>query len=549
MRPGRARPGQGRGGLDRADPRPDPAVALGPARRRRAGAGGRLPVARPSATRPTRGSTGCGSASSCRRSCGRSAGPWSAEDIAEDLATARLVRARRRLVLRRRPSAPTTTTSAGPCTCTRRCGRGCRAPPTCAATRQARDVAALDRFLQDAVALVGADGSPLIQGRSLIYRFAAAAPFWVGRHRRGAQSLSPGQLRRAASEHRRALRRARRPRRARPARPSAGTARGARWRSRYSGPGSPYWAAKGMLGIALPADHPVWTADEEPLPVEVADDLRRRRARRAGSSRDPRRRHRPRRQPRHRPRGRGLARRRLAALRAARATRPRPARCSTSDGVGRAARPVGRAGRRRRPGDPPLGHDACCRCRVDGRRRRRGSSRRRAAHWRRRRPVRADARLRPRRHLRRRRHRSPRCPSCAAPGRSGPSASTTPTPGLTLAQRRLARGRSSRPSWTHGVRGDGRDRRCSSRTGSTPRSGWTRTPARSAPGPRPPGPRPRWSPAAGGSPPSASRGTRTTPPTAAVTDRAADRDLARRPRDHGCHLPRPAVARGRRRPA
>ena len=41
----------------------------------------------------------------------------------------------------------------------------------------------------------------------------------------------------------------------------------------YSGTGSPYWAAKGMLGLALPADHPVWTAAEEPLPVEVADDL------------------------------------------------------------------------------------------------------------------------------------------------------------------------------------------------------------------------------------------------------------------------------------
>ncbi len=38
----------------------------------------------------------------------------------------------------------------------------------------------LDRFLTDALALVGADGSPLLQGRSLTYRFAAAAPFWVG---------------------------------------------------------------------------------------------------------------------------------------------------------------------------------------------------------------------------------------------------------------------------------------------------------------------------------------------------------------------------------
>ncbi|ERK70765.1 hypothetical protein N136_02890, partial [Leifsonia aquatica ATCC 14665] len=39
----------------------------------------------------------------------------------------------------------------------------------------------------------------------------------------------------------------------------------------YSGAGSPYWAAKGFLGLALPADHEVWTAVEEPLPVERAD--------------------------------------------------------------------------------------------------------------------------------------------------------------------------------------------------------------------------------------------------------------------------------------
>ena len=41
----------------------------------------------------------------------------------------------------------------------------------------------------------------------------------------------------------------------------------------YSGPGSPYWASKGLLGIALPADHPVWTAAPEPLPVDVGDVL------------------------------------------------------------------------------------------------------------------------------------------------------------------------------------------------------------------------------------------------------------------------------------
>jgi hypothetical protein len=138
--------------------------------------------------------------------------------------------------------------------------------------RRDRDLARLDRFLSDAVALVGADGSPLIQGRSLIYRFAAAAPFWVGAIT-GASSVSLGRLRGAATRIVRHF-----------------VANGAlderglltlgwhgswpRLAQSYSGPGSPYWASKGMLGIALPADHPVWTAVEEPLPVEERDTVR-----------------------------------------------------------------------------------------------------------------------------------------------------------------------------------------------------------------------------------------------------------------------------------
>ncbi|MFC4010364.1 DUF2264 domain-containing protein [Nonomuraea purpurea] len=127
----------------------------------------------------------------------------------------------------------------------------------------------LRRYLHDAVHLVGADGSPLVQGRSLTYRFAAAAQFWAGA-RAGLTTPAPGLLRRAASGILRHF-----------------TEHGAPdedglltlgwhgpWRpiaQSYSGPGSPYWAAKGLFGLALPADHPVWTAVEEPLPVETAD--------------------------------------------------------------------------------------------------------------------------------------------------------------------------------------------------------------------------------------------------------------------------------------
>jgi hypothetical protein len=127
----------------------------------------------------------------------------------------------------------------------------------------------LSRYLDDAVLLVGGDGSPLLQGRSLIYRFAAAAPFWVGAIT-GATNLSPGAIRRTCSgmlghfmshgvpDERGLL--------------TLGWHRA--WpmmAQAYSGPGSPYWAAKGMLGLSLPADHPVWTAIEEPLPVERGD--------------------------------------------------------------------------------------------------------------------------------------------------------------------------------------------------------------------------------------------------------------------------------------
>ncbi|MFG1943816.1 DUF2264 domain-containing protein [Nonomuraea sp. NPDC048826] len=130
-------------------------------------------------------------------------------------------------------------------------------------------LARLERFLQDAVHLVGADGSPLIQGRSLTYRFAAAAPFWAGA-RAGVTTPAPGLLRRAASGIVRHF-----------AEHGAPDDDGlltlgwhAPWRpiaQSYSGTGSPYWAAKGLYGLALPADHPVWTAVEEPLPVEEGD--------------------------------------------------------------------------------------------------------------------------------------------------------------------------------------------------------------------------------------------------------------------------------------
>ncbi|CAM5646554.1 DUF2264 domain-containing protein [Streptomyces canus] len=117
----------------------------------------------------------------------------------------------------------------------------------------------------------GSDGAPVHQGRSLTYRFAAAAPLWAGALA-DATPLPPGVTRRLASG---ALRHF--TERGVPDerglltlgwyRPFEGVLQ------RYSGPASPYWASKAFLGLLLPADHPVWTAPEEPGPVDTTDTV------------------------------------------------------------------------------------------------------------------------------------------------------------------------------------------------------------------------------------------------------------------------------------
>ncbi|MEU4271387.1 DUF2264 domain-containing protein [Streptomyces sp. NPDC026092] len=130
----------------------------------------------------------------------------------------------------------------------------------------------LRAHLADHVHLFDATGAPLPYGRSLIYRFAAAAAPWLGALT-GHTPLTPGATRRLASGAVRYF-----------------LDRGAcderglltlGWHGPYppvvqdySGPASPYWAAKGFLGLLLPADHPAWTDPEEPLPAERADTVR-----------------------------------------------------------------------------------------------------------------------------------------------------------------------------------------------------------------------------------------------------------------------------------
>ncbi|MGW2519568.1 DUF2264 domain-containing protein [Streptomyces sp. NPDC001617] len=142
---------------------------------------------------------------------------------------------------------------------------GPRADPDTVARHRTR----LHAFLGVHQYFFGSDGAPVHQGRSLTYRFAAAAPLWAGALA-DATPLSPGRTRRLASG---ALKHF--------------TERGVPdeqgllslgWyrpflpvTQRYSGPASPYWASKAFLGLLLPESHPVWTAPEEPGPVDTAD--------------------------------------------------------------------------------------------------------------------------------------------------------------------------------------------------------------------------------------------------------------------------------------
>jgi hypothetical protein len=130
----------------------------------------------------------------------------------------------------------------------------------------------LRQYLEQYQYFFGADGAPVHQGRSLTYRYAAAAPLWLGELAGGATPLTPGQTRRLASGAVRHF-----------------TERGVPdstglltlgWHDTflpatqyYSGPGSPYWAAKSFLGLLLSPDHPAWTDTEQPGANDRGDQV------------------------------------------------------------------------------------------------------------------------------------------------------------------------------------------------------------------------------------------------------------------------------------
>lgn len=127
----------------------------------------------------------------------------------------------------------------------------------------------LHRYLQQARALIGPDGAPVLIGRSVTYRFAVLAPFWAGvladatplpaghtrvlGERTVAHFLAHGALTEDGLL------------------PVGWHGPFARVRQDYTGASSPYWASKGLLGLLLPSGHPEWrTPDPAPATGPVA---------------------------------------------------------------------------------------------------------------------------------------------------------------------------------------------------------------------------------------------------------------------------------------
>jgi hypothetical protein len=125
-------------------------------------------------------------------------------------------------------------------------------------------------FIEGFLHFFGKNGSYPAWGRSIVYRFAAVAPFAVG-YLLNIAPRDPGLLRRVSSgciryfyDHglfdpdghfvRQGYH---------GDFPAAGEA--------YISPGSPYWCCHGLFALTFDRDDPFWTAVESPLPVESAD--------------------------------------------------------------------------------------------------------------------------------------------------------------------------------------------------------------------------------------------------------------------------------------
>jgi hypothetical protein len=125
-------------------------------------------------------------------------------------------------------------------------------------------------FIDGFLHFFGSNGSYPAWGRSIVYRFAALAPFAVGHFLKIAPD-DPGLLRRVSSGCIRYFyERGFFDPEAHFVRqgyhgdfPAAGEA--------YISPGSPYWCCHGLFALTFDHNDPFWTATESPLPVERED--------------------------------------------------------------------------------------------------------------------------------------------------------------------------------------------------------------------------------------------------------------------------------------
>lgn len=120
-------------------------------------------------------------------------------------------------------------------------------------------------FAKDFILWFSDDGVEVPFGRSLTYRFAHCA-FFSALALAGVEGVAWGQIRRVVMQNLRSWF-------GRPIFDHSGVLTigygypNLIMSEKYNAPGSPYWAFKAFLFLALPDAHPFWTCQEEPLPV------------------------------------------------------------------------------------------------------------------------------------------------------------------------------------------------------------------------------------------------------------------------------------------
>lgn len=120
-------------------------------------------------------------------------------------------------------------------------------------------------FADDFIYMSAADGASVPFGRSLTYRFAMVA-FWSAVAFSGLEVFTPGIVKGIVLRHLRWWQQ--QPITDRDGILTLGFAYpNLAMCEDYNSPGSPYWALKTYLILALPESHPFWQADEQPLPA------------------------------------------------------------------------------------------------------------------------------------------------------------------------------------------------------------------------------------------------------------------------------------------